>query len=209
MPHVFTAGTAGSLAFSLSAVSNPATGWSNLLYLDQNGDGILQPTEPQITAPITVTANQKISVLTKVFTPLGAPRGSDQTLTVTANLTYANAPSIVETLSRTDKITIAGGSGLTLIKAVDKATAKAGDDITYTLTYRNDGAEALTNLTISDSTPTYTTFRSGATGPLPAGLTGVTTSFPAVGSPGALRWTFAGSLPAGSSGTVSFVVRLQ
>ncbi len=209
MPHVFTAGTAGTLSFTLAATSSPATGWSNLLYRDSNGDGVLQAGEPQITGPISVTAGQQISVLTKVFTPLGAPQNASQTLSVTAAFTYANAPTMVESITRTDLVTIAAGSGLILTKSVDKSTAKAGDDITYTLFYRNSGNDAVGNITISDTTPTYTTFRSGATGALPANLTSVVTSFPAVNSPGPLRWSFTGTLPPGASGSVSFVVRLQ
>ncbi len=209
MPHVFTAGTAGTLNFTLSATSNPATGWSNLLYRDTNGDGILQAGEPQITAPLVVTAGQQIAVLTKVFTPLGAPQNSAQTLSVTAALTYANAPAIIESITRTDLVTIAAGSGLILTKSVDRATARAGDDITYTLTYRNSGNDSIGNLVINDTTPAYTTFRSGATGALPANLTAVATVFPGVGVAGPVRWTFTGTLPPGGSGTVSFVVRLQ
>lgn len=209
VPHVFTAGTAGSLAFTLSATANPTSGWSNVLYLDANADGVLQSNETPITAPLNVTAGQQIAVLVKTFTPLGAPQNSRQALQIAAALTYANAGSLVETLTRSDVVTIAAGSGLSLVKSVDKATAKAGDDITYTITYRNEGNDTLSSLVINDFTPAFTVFRSGATSALPTGLSAVATAFPNLNAAGPLKWTFTGALSPGRSGSVSFVVRLQ
>ncbi|RYG70520.1 DUF11 domain-containing protein [bacterium] len=209
MPHVFTPGTGGTVTFSLAATANPTSGWSNLIYQDTNGDGILQPGEPQITGPIAATAGVPIPILVKVFTPLGAPTNSQETLQVSAALTYANRPAITETLGRTDLVTLSSSSGLLLTKTVDRSTARAGDDIVYTITFTNSGNAALGNIVVNDFTPAFTVFRSGGTGALPQNLTGVTTVFPAVNATGALRWTFAGTLAPGRSGTVTFTVRLQ
>jgi uncharacterized repeat protein (TIGR01451 family) len=97
-----------------------------------------------------------------------------------------------------------------LEKAVDKATALPGANLTYTLTYTNDSSGAISNLVINDSTPAYTTFVSAACGsPLPASLTACSFTAPSVGQSGNLQWTFTGTLNPSQSGTVSFVVKIQ
>ena len=55
----------------------------------------------------------------------------------------------------------------------------------YTISYKNTGAEALTNLVVNDATPAYTTYLSSGNGALPTGLTGVTIAAPNVGARGA------------------------
>ena len=129
-------------------------------------------------------------------------------MTATFTASGANAPP-VQVLSKQDLTTVAANSGLVLTKAVDKATARSGDILLYTITYRNTGGEALTDLVVNDATPAYTTFVSAADGARPAGLTGVTIAAPPVGGKGAVSWTFAGSLNPGQSGTVTFRVRVQ
>ena len=95
------------------------------------------------------------------------------------------------------------------MKTVDKATALPGEILTYTLVYQNTSSGNLTNITISDSTPAYSTFVGATTGPLPPSLTGVTLTTPAVSSVGAVQWQFIGMLLPASSGTNTFSVQVD
>ena len=100
------------------------------------------------------------------------------------------------------------GAALALLKAADRDTALPGQTITYTVTYANRSSELLGNVVIYDEVPAFTTFASALASTLGSGLTGVTITAPSIGSTGAMRWTFAGSLNPGASGTVSFAVTL-
>jgi len=50
-----------------------------------------------------------------------------------------------------------------LIKTVDKATAKPGETVTYTLTFKNTGNQPLTNAIVKDSLPAGLTYVKGST----------------------------------------------
>ena len=154
-----------------------------------------------------VTAGTPITVFLQNFIPTTAANGAQDRLTISANFTPANGPA--QTLSRSDLTTVAANQGLVLSKTVDKATAQSGDILLYTITYRNTGADALTNLVVNDATPAYTRFVSAADGTRATGLSGVTIANPAVGAKGAVSWTFAGSLNPSQSGTVTFRVRVE
>jgi len=216
-PHVFTAGTAGTVSFSLSQVANPPTGWTSALYLDANGNGKYDAGDTLITAnspAINVVAGQKLNLVVVNYVPQSAPDGSSDQITLAATFTPAangaNPAIPSQSLSRGDLTTVAPQNGLTLSKAVDKSTAKSGDLITYIITYANNGNAPISNLVINDGTPAFTTFSSANYGsPLSNNLTGCTITAPAVGSPGSLVWRFSGTLAPGNSGTVTFVVKLQ
>ncbi len=210
-PHVFTAGSGGSVTFSTTHVASPAnTGWQNLIYLDSNANGAIDAGENPVTGPITVVAGQQVSLVVKEFVPANAPNGAQDVISLTAQFTYTGAnPPLSNTLIRTDVTTVGAQPGVQLTKTVDKTTAKSGDLITYTITYRNISGEALNSFVINDTTPAYTVFSSRSNSALPANLTGVTSTAPAVNSPGALKWTFTGTLAPNSTGTVSFVVKLR
>ena len=82
-------------------------------------------------------------------------------------------------------------------KAVDKATAVPGDTLTYTLKVRRPGNDLLSNVIVSDATPTGTTYNNSAT-PTP-------TSQPTVGTSGTVTWNL-GSNTAGINGSAPGVV---
>ena len=123
---------------------------------------------------------------------------------------------------------------LTLAKSVSPTgTLAPGTDLTYTMAFGNAGEFAAEGVTVSDSVPPQVVFKlSSAAATLPAGITaatqyssdgGATWSYaPVTGGCGApagydacvrrIRWTLAGSLPAGaatSSGSVRFVARIR
>jgi len=216
-PHVFTAGTAGTVSFSLSQVANPPSGWTAALYLDANGNGKPDAGDSLIDAnspPISVVAGQKLNLVVVNYVPQSAPDGSSDQITLSAVFTPAvggtNPAILAQSLSRGDLTTVAPQNGLALSKAVDKSTAKSGDLITYTITYTNTGNTPLSDLVISDGTPAFTTFSSATyASPLSNNLTGCTITAPAIGNAGSLTWKFTGTLAPGNSGVVTFVVKLQ
>jgi uncharacterized repeat protein (TIGR01451 family) len=124
---------------------------------------------------------------------------------------YANAtPALVTVVALDDRTTVTTAGSLQIVKQVDLATARPGDVLTYTITYRNLGAEPLSAITIADATPAWTVFEGASCGALGAGLTGcLLASQPAIGGAGALAWQLRGALAPGGSGDVSFRVRVQ
>ncbi|MFX6044738.1 hypothetical protein ABTE88_19865, partial [Acinetobacter baumannii] len=83
-------------------------------------------------------------------------------------------------------------------------TALPGEELNYTITYRNGADQALDNIEIRDVTPAYTTFVSGGCNtPLPQSITACSLStFPAPGQTGDLMWVLTGQLQPGQEGSV-------
>ena len=221
-PHTFIAGSAGQVSFAIAASSTPAApGWTAVLYQDLSCSGTLSAGDPQISAPIAVTAGQKVCLIVKVQVPAGAAAGAQGALTVSATCQYSNAsPALAATVSASDVTTVGAGGTLSLVKLVSNFTqgsgaatsvnANPGDTLQYTLTATNTGAQAVSTLVISDATPAFTTFVAAACpGTLPAGVGSCTvTTQPAAGGTGALQWTFTGSLGSGATLAVTYQVKL-
>jgi uncharacterized repeat protein (TIGR01451 family) len=211
--HTFVANSKGTLSLSTTSVQNPlVAGWTATIYRDSNSNGKIDAGEPAITAPVAVNTGDTVAVIVKVFIPANAPLGAKDQTTLSANFAYTGAsPALNASLSRQDKTTVGNPttSDLTLTKTVDKPAAAPGETITYTVTYTNNSTDVLRDVIIYDSTPAFTTFVSGSNGPLPADLTAVAFSSPAVGGTGAMRWTFTGTLRPGGTSTVTFRVKLD
>ena len=206
--HVFSAQTGGNVTFNTTQLPSPSNpDWNVVAYQDSNGNGQLDGADAVINGSLPVVAGTPITVFLKNFIPTTAANGAQDRLTISA--TFAPTVGPAQTISRSDLTTVASNTGLLLTKAVDKATARSNDVLVYTITYRNTGAEALTNLVINDATPAYTTFVSASNGTVATGLSAPTIAAPAVAGRGAVKWTFGGSLNPGQSGTVTFSVRVQ
>jgi uncharacterized repeat protein (TIGR01451 family) len=147
-------------------------------------------------------------VILRESVPPGAPDGSQDLVTVTADFTAAGGAG--GSFDVTDLTTVGLPSGLVLHKSVDKASAEPGEVLVYTIAYRNDGAAPITQLVIADSTPSYTTFVAGSAscGPLPPQLASCTPAPPPAPT-GSVTWTFTGALDPGASGTVTFSVTVD
>jgi uncharacterized repeat protein (TIGR01451 family) len=212
-PHVFLAGSAGSVSFSFSEVQSPANSlWSNLIYRDTNCNGQVDVGEPVILGAIALAEGEQLCILLRQFVPADAPFNAQNKVTITADFTYTDSSPLLVRQYSVNDLTIVGETStasLTLHKEVDRATAKPGDPINYTITYTHNGTDPLADIVIQDYTPTFTTFVSAAAGALPSGLTGVSITSPGVGAVGALKWTLAGALQPGGSGSVTFTVQVD
>ncbi len=215
-PHTFTASTAGSVTLSLSAVaSGGGSGpFTEILYRDINCNGAIDSGEPKIFGAISLATGERLCVVVQEFIPAGAPFNTENKISLTAQYSFSNAlPALNTSYTRTDLTTVGtpGNAALKLIKAVDKATALPGDMLVYTITFTNNSSGPLSNIVINDSTPAYTRYLSAACGaPLPPDLTACTvTTQPPVNGTGAIKWTLAGSVAPGKSGTLTYSVRVQ
>lgn len=208
--HAFTAGSAGLLSL-LPVATAPSPGWTTTPFTDANCDGKLDSGDTAITTAVPVVANQRVCVLLKVFAPATATYDERQPLAVTARLALSNHTLQLDH-QRLDLTLVGrpGDTGLRLTKTVDRVAARKGDTIVYTITYANQGADAIGALKIFDATPAYTVLLSAACGPTPAPtLVCSVTTKPAAAAAGAVAWSFAGELPAGASGTVVLSVVLD
>lgn len=209
-PHTFIAGTAGTLTFTVNNTPSPAnSGWSYVIYRDVACSGVISSSDMVINGAVTVNAGDNICIIVKQFIPANAPIGATASEMITATLAFANT-TISTNITHIDVTTVGTTTtGLTLIKAVDKTSALPGDFINYTLNYMNESAGSLTNVTIFDSTPAYTTFVAYTNGVTPANLTGVSVTAPTVGGIGSIKWVFSGALAPSSAGTVQFTVKVN
>jgi uncharacterized repeat protein (TIGR01451 family) len=166
-----------SVAASLPAADTSA-GWTTSLYIDVNGDGQIDAGDTLITGsvpgPLPVGGTQKL--LLKVFAPGGATAGSVDTATVT--VTFPSGAMSCGTPSATDVTTVITGQ-IRLVKtqALDvncdgtevpassaPLTAKPGECLVYRVVATNEGVAPVTNLSINDAVPAYTSL-AGATQP--------------------------------------------
>ena len=180
-PHVFTAGTRGSLRLSSSAVpSPPAENWTDALYRDINCNGQIDvDTDTLIPSEqvFDLDAGQNLCLVHKQFIPANAATGHRNVVTLRAELTYANAaPALSAVYTREDRTTVAQSGALELVKEVrhtgpncaplpspqgDWASnnqARPGDWLQYRITYRNKNIDPLRNLVITDATPAFTRY---------------------------------------------------
>ncbi|MGE5550133.1 MAG: hypothetical protein ACM3ZC_06330 [Bacteroidota bacterium] len=212
-PHVFTAGTSGTVSVGVTSTASPSTpSWTAVIYLDADGDGQLDPGETELTQSRTAAAGERIYLLIKVYAPAGAPPGARAQIAVAADfaLTGASPPLSLSMAAADLAVMVAPPTaGLSLSKSADKQYARPGETITYTIAYANQSGSPLSTLVITDATPVYTTFLAAGHGPLPLDLTLCSITAPPPGESGTISWVFTGSLAPGATGFVTYQVLLS
>ncbi|OYV44963.1 MAG: hypothetical protein B7Z75_02250 [Acidocella sp. 20-57-95] len=221
--EIYTAASTGNVLFSITGTPNPSVpGWTQTLYKDAACSGTIAASDPVISAAVPVVAGQTLCLIMKQTTPAGVTNGASTIANISAAMTYTNAsPALSATATVNDTTTIGQGSTLVLHKTVTDITtstgpaasvsASPGDQLNYIITATNNGTAPLRSVVINDSTPAFTSFVSAACpSSSPPGITGcAVTTKPVVGATGALKWTLTGTLNAGDSEIVSYIVGIQ
>lgn len=181
--HTLTNTGAQSCAgpYTVAAALPPAdvsAGWTTALYIDNNGDGMIDAGDTlisgSIAGPLLASGTQKL--LVKVFAPGGATAGATDTATVT--VTFPAGATSCGTPSATDLSTVVTGqmrldklqaldtacTGLVTPVAATALVAKPGECIVYKIVATNQGAAPVTQMSINDAVPAYTSL-TGATQP--------------------------------------------
>lgn len=198
----------GTLPFTL--INDKAgDGWATSLYIDKNNDGKIDAADTLVTGTDLsayvgsgINNGASVNLLIKVQAPVNATAGTPSSVVFTISPTDLNG--ITHTpIANTDLTTVTAGQ-VRLVKdqaLVDCSTgnaasyvqttveAKPGECVRYRITATNEGNATVTNVVISDNTPSYTTLKSIAA----AGFE----------SPKASNATLGGISADGATGTVS------
>ncbi|HIF9195078.1 TPA: GEVED domain-containing protein [Photobacterium damselae] len=231
--HKFTAATAGSVNFSIinTEVEPANDGWNAVLYQDNDCNGAIDGADAQIVNPVAVSGNTAVCLLSKVFVPADAPLNALYHYDIAADMTFADSAATGHGVTRqvldkdTVRATFSGAGELKLEKTVRNITqgtavgvsnqGRPGDVLEYTITFTNVGSGDLTEVSIFDSTPSYTELSQAidcTSGSIPASLTCIPVTANgtnAVGYEGEVRWDMTGSLLAGEQGTVVYLVVIR
>ena len=205
--HTLTNVGNGADAFALAGAS--VHGWPVTLYRDANGNGILDPSDLAITAPLALGYGGVAYLLAQVVIPSNAGvLGATDTVTVTATSQFD--PIVSDSVR--DRLDVpVTPVGISLTKLVDRATALDGDVLTYTVGYTASGSASTTSALLEDTIPTGTTYVPGTlrwnATPLTDAPADDAGSFAPTGN--GIVSVDMGSVAGGSVGTVTFQVRVN
>lgn len=166
---------------SVLSAADVAAGWTSVAYVDVNGDGQIDAGDTLITAPLpALVAGAETKILIKVFAPGGATAGGVSIVTVTATDNDTDGDgNVCPAVTATDTSTVITGQ-IRLVKtqALDANCdgieepassaligAQPGQCIVYKVVATNEGAAPVTNVTINDAVPIFTTY-AGAVQPV-------------------------------------------
>jgi hypothetical protein len=217
---------AGTLSIAVDA--SQAIGW--VLYADTNGNGRLDDGDARWTDGSTVGTGSLL-IFAKGHIPADAPDGWVDVTTLTATLTVAGTPHVRVV---TDITRVAGDVAGEMVGTKEAAldtdcdgsltdespanqtftAAKAiqpGQCAVYRIRFSHQGTGALSEVSIHDQTPPFTTYVGGSAAyeTTPAGLTPGVINTPAHGSSGPLVWPYTGSMLPGAGGSVTYEVQVD
>lgn len=156
------------------SLSNSTSGFTSLVYLDNNNNGTIDAADSLITSasggaqefPSNITTlgyGSTLHLIVKVTAPSGATVGSNNTTTLTVDDVVGTA---LPTLTNMDQVTVQTGvltidktqtsDSLTVPYAITQLSSAPGDIVYYKLVVYNNGSGSITDIDIIDSTPSYT-----------------------------------------------------
>ena len=200
--------TAAGIPFTLTS-SN--TDWAASLYIDVNNDGLIDTGDTLVTGTALTFPNNAgiakgatVNLLVKVQAPVNATVGTQNPVVLTFSPVQYNGQNH-PVLTNTDLTTVTAGQvrlvkdqyladcadGTAISGTYTQATvsAKPGQCVRYRIVATNEGNANVTNVVISDNTPSYTTLKA-------LGTSGTE-------SPKATNATLGGISADGTTGTIS------
>ena len=159
-PHTLTNKGNGSDTFNLITLNNAAGNLANaVIYRDVNANGVVDVGDTVITSiQLAAGAQAALIVQTQTLTALGG----------SIDLTATSAFDGAKAITNTDTVTISTAAVINVLKGISVSSGAPGTEVTYTLTYQNNGNQVATNVVIADVIPAGFTYvaGSGKAGPI-------------------------------------------
>ncbi|MBN2732711.1 MAG: DUF11 domain-containing protein [Balneolaceae bacterium] len=206
----------------VSLAHTQASGFQSVVFLDVNNDGVIDGGDTQITGAGgtvtlpggTLTSGASVQLLVRVSAGTGVTDGTVNNTTLTVQGTGVN------TVSNTDNTEVVTGN-LEIVKTQSLSPtgpfsgdnagdpdlqADPGDIIYYRIVVTNNGSAPVTNITLTDDVPDFTTYEVAAT--VSGDGSPSIDSQPSVGGTGIITVSVA-QLNAGQSFTIEFAVEIN
>jgi uncharacterized repeat protein (TIGR01451 family) len=192
-PLIATNSGNGADKFTITAQSS--LGLSPTIYIDDNGDGLLSPSEIN-AGPVVVTPELTLDASIRLVVRLTIPddvslTGKTDALTIEVRSSFD--PSRKAIAQRSTAIISAI---LTASKSVSPDLPRAGDRVIYTVAYGNGGSADATEIVFSDVLDPYLRYVTGSAVPAPDTVSGQM-----------LSWKLKTAV-AGGVGSISFQVEI-
>lgn len=201
--YVHTLRNSGNVSENIELVISSTLGWTATL-LDPDGNVV------PLDTVFTLDPEEAIDLTLRFSIPSDAPLGITDIAYLTA--VVQEEPTVSSTIT---DITFVTSANVIISKTVDKAEAKPGEVITYTVTYQNTGIETVTEFVLYDVIPFFTKLYDGTFTPDPTGYSTNYGGTWTTGWPPAdfetvtnLKW-YIGNLNPGDSGSVTFQVVVE
>ena len=218
--HIVTTNADGAVSFTTSSSGNVSTGWSSVIYQDDDCDGVLSAAESSSTigASTNLLAGEQLCIIHKVNSANNVVPYDKYSVEIAATFSYLGGALSPSVMTVKDDTTASQGKGrLELSKSIENLTqgtaetttssySKPGDTLKYRIYYSNTGEGNITDLVINDTVPTFTTLDGGT---VMCEQTPPLMSCTPVVSTDALTWQFTGDLTANSEGFVSYSVTID
>lgn len=169
--HILTNTGNGTDKFSISLNDIDETGVTTFdftnggkfaIYIDRDKNGVADNNTALTSASlIELNAGESVGLVVVATTPSTATQGQLDKLQVTATAQSASLYT-VSTVSNIDTTKITTGAVLQITKAASVSVTQAGKEIEYTLTFKNTGNAAATNVAIFDVLPKNVVFVTGS-----------------------------------------------
>jgi uncharacterized repeat protein (TIGR01451 family) len=138
----------GTDAYTL-ATSGLPPGWTATIYVDANGNGVLDPGETTVAASTgNLLMDGTFQVIIQVTVPAGASANDTGAVTLTATSGFNN--TLTDTGVFTTTVLTAN---VTMVKTASPSNPQPGDTVTYTIQYQNTGNDMAYNAVIKDAIP--------------------------------------------------------
>ena len=179
----------GKDKYTLTAVS--AHGWTSEVYLDANGNGVLDASELSAgtkAASDTLLADSSEHFIVRTFVPKGTADALSDNLTASAVSLFNGSVSASGVFTTTVRRVL-----VNFTKSQDVSNPQPGQTITYTVSYKDSGSGPVLNAVLTDVLNANLTLVGGS----------ITGGGSYNGGTRTITWNFA-KINAGASGSVSF-----
>jgi uncharacterized repeat protein (TIGR01451 family) len=141
------------------AATNSQPGFLTTIYLDNDGNGLINGADAVATSTTSLAAGASVSFIIRVAAPSSAANGAVDTMTFTATPTgTVNTVGPSAAKSNIDQTTVVTGQVEMTLTSSPSGSQPPTTVITYTISFQNVGAAAVSSLLITDAIPVNTTY---------------------------------------------------